>query len=899
MALTYPISQAHTLTEQQVKDTLQTDVLSGISTKEASTRNTHFGLNSYKQKKQKSVWIILLEQFTNPIVYLLVFGAAVSVYFEDVAEAIAILLVILVNALISFLMEIQARRSMDALRQMDVITTKVIRDGKMQEIPSELLCPGDLVFFEAGDVIPGDALLVESNQLQCDESSLTGESLPADKTTSPVAADAPLAEQHNMVFKGTAVVKGNGKAIVTGIALDTELGKITSLVESSEKSSTPLDKKLNDLTYKLIWLTGIVMAAFAISGFIQGKAFVLIIQTSIALAVAAIPEGLPIVATVALAHGMLLMSRKNVIVKKLSSVETLGGTNVILTDKTGTLTENKIHVNTLAFPEEKLEVKLEETVLFVSGEIQESQENYQRILIVGALCNNADVTDEKKETGDPIEISLIHLANGTEQKSAEIKTQYKRLGEVPFDSDTKVMGTLHESENGLRVAAKGSVEHLLAYCNTALVKGQSQALTDETQKHILAESEKMAENGLRVLAFADRVEKEISQSDFMKDLEYVGMIGFLDPPRLDIKPAILACKQAGIKVVMITGDHPKTALNIAEQTGLADVENNTVLTGGDLPNTSDFSVEWKNKILSATVFARATPKQKLDIADLYQKEGNIVAMTGDGINDAPALKKADVGIAMGLRGTQVAKETADIVLKDDSFTSIAEAVARGREIFQNIQKFVVYLISCNLSEIFIVTALGFIAPAATLLPLQILFLNMITDVFPALALGMGKGDNTVMKRPPRDPKQGILLQKDWIKISLYAGAMTLSVVLGVLYCQEFLHTDTKTLNTIAFLSLAFAQLLHVFNMASDKKRVLKNEITTNSYVWYALVLCLGITSLFYFVSPLHNALDMQLLDQKAWLACAAISFFPLLIIQVVSFAMAHIKTQKGLNIAKD
>ena len=898
MNIKYPIEDTHTLTIEEVLESFQTDADKGIIRVEAEKRSEEFGLNVYQAQKQKSIWLILLLQFKSPIVYLLVFGASVSLYFQDYIEAAAIVVVILVNALIGFLMELQARSSMNALREMDVILSKVIRDGKIKDIPSENLAPGDVVILEAGDVIPGDGRLLESNQLQCDESSLTGESLPSEKNTEKLPKDTALGDRLNMVFKGASVMNGNGKAVITGIAENTQLGTITSLVESAVETATPLDKKLNALSKRLIWLTLTLTVFFAITGMIQGEKWVVIIKTSIALAVAAFPEGLPIVSTVALAYGMLLMARRNALVKKLSSVETLGSTNVILTDKTGTLTENKIYVETFSFPEEQLKVSIEKNVLkFEKGKIEKSEENFQKLRLVGALCNNATIKQEgkkKKLLGDPIEIALIHLTDASGDSSDKIKGQYKRLAELPFSSETKIMGTLHKGPNGHFAAAKGSVEHLLEKCSKIQAGESIKKMSTKDSKAILAESEKMAAEGLRVLAFAYREGSGLKKDNFLDDLVYVGMIGFLDPPRLDIKDAIVSCRKAGIKVVMITGDHPMTALNIAKKVGLVDEGEQNVITGKDLPSMKSLTAKWKKKILETAVFARTTPKQKLDIADIYQKAGNIVAMTGDGVNDAPALKKADVGIAMGLRGTQVAKETASIILKDDSFKSITEAVAHGRTIFQNIQKFVIYLVSCNLSEIFIVTILGFLAPASILLPLQILFLNMVTDVFPALALGVGSGDETVMEKAPRDPKKDIITNKNWIAITLYALAMTLSVILAVIYCKQVFSVSDQVANNIAFITLAFAQLFHVFNMSSTHSRFLVNDITRNKFVWLALIICSALLMIVYLIPQLSLVLNLTELPLKLWIVSLLASFIPLVMVQlykVIWRKLHHIKLQ--------
>ncbi|MBB5638392.1 Ca2+-transporting ATPase [Pedobacter cryoconitis] len=873
--MNYPLEYPFSLSVEAVLKRSETDNNNGISAPEAAKRSLTYGLNTYKTQKQKSLWQILIAQFNSPIVYLLFFGAVVSIYFKDLLETIAILVVIVVNALIGFFMEMQARSSMTALKKMDVILAKVIRGGKTRSIPSETLVPGDLVPLEAGDIVPADGRLIAVNRLQCDESSLTGESLPSNKITGPLDEDTLIGDQQNMVFKGTSVINGNGQMVITGIGANTQLGNITTLVGSSADTITPLDKKLNRLSRKLIWITLGMTAIFAVTGFIQGKTILTIIETSIALAVAAIPEGLPIVATVALSYGMLLMARRNAIVKKLSAVETLGSTGVILTDKTGTLTENKIHADTFAFPEENIKVHIENKQLkFLSGKIKVSTENYNKLLLTGVLCN-----DSNGISGDPVEVALIQTAIAAGLDTGELVKEYVRTAEVPFSSEMMMMGTLHQTSSGYFAAAKGSMERLLEKCSQIQFGTLIKHLDAECKNALLLKSEEMSASGQRVLAFAYRADDSLNVHNYLDDLVYIGMVGFLDPPRKDIKAAILSCRNAGIKVVMITGDHPQTALNIARKVGLIDEKNKEVITGKELPKPELLTKEWRQRILATAVFARASPKQKLEIADVFQKAGSIVAMTGDGVNDAPALKKADVGIAMGIRGTQVAKETASIILKDDSFTSIADAVAHGREIFQNIQKFVVYLVSCNLSEIFIVTVLGVAVPGATLLPLQILFLNMVTDIFPALALGLGTGDRTVMLSPPRDPEKNIITNQKWLVIALYSAAITLAVIIAVIYCKEVLHSDDRTCNNIAFITLVFAQLFHVFNMSSNGSGFLNNEITRNKFVWIAILICSGLTFMAFAIPGMRIVLGLSILSFKLWMVSITIGLLPLLTIK--------------------
>lgn len=893
MEFIYPVINPHAFSSSEIVDALSSDSKVGLSLEEVEIRSKKFGSNSYQSKKQKSVFILLIQQFNSPIIYLLFFAVAVSFYFKNISEALAILVVILINALIGFLMELKARNSMNALKSMDVMHSKVVRNGDLQKIPSELLVPGDLIVFESGDLIPSDAHLIESNQLQCDESSLTGESLPTEKTTDKLLENAVLAEQTNMVFKGASVIKGNGKAIVTGISKNTQLGAITSLVEIAVSKETPLDKKIRVLSKKLIWLTLGLTLVFAAISFIQGKSWILILETSIALAVAAFPEGLPIVATVALAYGMLLMARRNAIVKKLSSVETLGSTSVIMTDKTGTLTENKIHVDTFSFAEQSTSVAYSNNSLVLDNpEIKQSDALFQKIILIGSLCNNSVTTNTNESThitGDPIEVALTKLVKICGLSIEDIHSKYQRVDEVPFSSETKSMGTLHSTAEGYFVAAKGSVEHLLDKCNRIQLHESIIELSEENRTLILNESEKMASNGLRVLAFAYNQSNTIDQGNFMESLIYTGMIGFIDPPRLDVKDSIIACRKAGIKIIMVTGDHPLTALNIARKVGLVEANEVNALNGGDIPSMENLTNDWKEKILQTVIFARTTPKQKLEIVTVFQNAGNIVAMTGDGVNDAPALKKSDIGIAMGLRGTQVAKETADIVLKDDSFSSIALAVSHGREIFQNIQKFVIYLVSCNLSEIFIVTLLGFLFPQSTLFPLQILFLNMVTDIFPALALGLGKGDKTIMNNPPRDPKKLIVSSRDWYEIVLFASVISLAVVSAIYYYIHFYSADELILNNLAFITLAFAQLFHVFNMSSKNAKLIINDITKNKFVWIALVLCISFLAIVFVVPAFRMVLKLAVLPPEVWIISIVSGLIPLVIIQSYKLLVTRIE----------
>lgn len=882
MHIKYPITHCYALSPEVVGRSLHVDVQKGLTEQEAQERRGRFGSNIYEQSRPVGLIVIFFRQFKSAVVYLLFAGAVISLWFKDLPEAISILAVILINALIGFFLEWKARTSMNELRKLEIITAKILRDGYMTVTNAADIVPGDILFVEAGDVVPADGRLFEAQQLQCDESALTGESQPVLKKIQSLAGDTITAEQQNMIFKGTSVTNGNGRAIVTGTAKNTELGKITALVEQApDETDASFNRKLNRLTQKLVWSTLLITAVFIVVQSFRGKSLFLILETAVALSVASIPEGLPVVATIAISAGMLAMARRNAIVKKPAAIEALGGTSVILTDKTGTLTENKIEINTLTFPEEKFTFSADATMPV----LKKSTLNLEKLVLAGVLCNNAD--NRVQAGADPAELSLLRMARLTGFDPDAMRTAYPRISEIPFSSETMMMITLHQGAKGYLTAAKGAAEQLLKICDRLLSANTIRQLTQADRDHLLRQADDMAGQGLRVLAFAWKEDMPRAHDGFSQGLIFAGLAGFLDPPRIDIKGALKVCRQAGIRVVMITGDHPRTALNIAHQVGLARDDGTQIINGKTLPADAGLTPEWRNKILHATVFARTTPQQKLEIARVYKEAGNIVAMTGDGINDAPALKEADIGIAMGLRGTQVARETADIVLKDDSFISITEAIAQGRAIFRNIQKFVIYLVSCNLAEVLTVTLLGIFLPAATLLPLQILFLNIVTDIFPALALGLGKTGEGIMLQPSRPPGQEILNKTDWLKVTGYAATMSITTGLTVVFCKNA-GMAASALNNVAFFTLIFMQLAHVFNMADFRSGFFSNEVTGNKFVWWAILLCLVIVAAAYAIPQLQTVLALQAVQWSFLFIYAAAGLAPLLFIQLTKYAVIKI-----------
>lgn len=876
--------QPWTRTGQEILQELKSNADKGLSRREVRSRQRRFGLNRLRETKKKSNWLILADQLKSLIVLLLAIAAALSFLFGDWIEGIAIVAVIFLNAAIGFFTERQAIRSMEALQRLSSVSAKVLRDGHIQEIPAEQLVPGDIVILEGGDIVTADLRLLEASKLQADESALTGESVPVSKVVDPLQGEIPLAERINMLFKGTAVTRGSGKGVVVATGMQTELGQISALVAEAAEEVTPLEVRLDQLGHKLIWVTLGIAVLVALLGIFRGKEALLMMETAIALAVAAIPEGLPIVATIALARGMLRMARHNALINRLAAVETLGATNIICTDKTGTLTENRMTATQMALPSGIIKISGEglntEGRFFKNSQpIDPAEERIlSEALKIGVLCNNASLeseesTKERKAVGDPLEVALLIAGVKAGLQRDLLLKKWPEVREEAFDPDVKMMATVHQEDHLYRVAVKGAPEPVLEACSHCLTAEGLAELTREERQQWLERNAQMAEEGLRVIALATKIEDTPAENPY-KHLTFIGLVGLLDPPRHDVRQAITDCKVAGIRVIMVTGDQPATARNVGIAVGLVDESQAQVMLGQELKAPEMLSATERERVLHTPIFARVSPKQKLDLIALYQQQGAIVAMTGDGVNDAPALKKADIGIAMGRRGTQVAREAADMVLKDDAFSTIVVAVAQGRIIFNNIRKFVFYLLSCNISEILAVSFASITNAPLPILPLQILFLNLVTDVFPALALGMGKGDPKVMKQPPRNPQEPILTRHHWFAIGGY-GCMIALTVLGAFALALFwLEMAEKRAVTISFLTLAFAQLWHVFNMRDAGSPFFSNDITRNPFVWGALIICMGLLFTAVYLPGLATVLHIDPLDSSNWLIVVSMSAIP-------------------------
>lgn len=852
---------------EQLLNWLETKPEEGLSSSEATGRREKYGPNELETRQKTTAIDVLIRQFKSLIVLLLAAAAIVAYVFGEVIDGSAIIAVIVLNTAIGFFTEIRAIRSMEALSAMNEVMARVRRDGKLEEIQAEWLVPGDIAVLEGGDILSADMRVVTASRLQVDESALTGESMPVDKTTEPLPGETVLAERTNMLYKGTKVQKGSGTALVTSIGMKTELGAISSLVTGAEDEETPLEKKLGDLGNKLIWITLGIAVIVAVGGILSGKELLLMIETAIALAVAAIPEGLPIVATIALARGMWRMAKKNALVNKLSAVETLGATSVICTDKTGTLTENRMTVKHIITPDAAYEIEDDDTA-------DEPDPSVTAALTAGVLCNNASFT-----TGDPMEIALLVVGKAMGIEREKLLERLPVCGEEAFDSETRMMATLHRDKDECLFAVKGAPEAVLDCCTHMREEDGLTPLTDSLRSEWLEKNRELAGEGLRVLAMA---EKRASETDKpYEDLTFLGFVTYLDPPRDDVRRSILQCRSAGIRVVMITGDQEETAKSIALQVGLEEPDKLKSIRGSDWIEPDALTDEQKSEVLETVVFSRVSPKQKMDLIDLHQKSGSIVAMTGDGVNDAPALKEADIGIAMGQRGTQVAKEAADMVLKDDAFSTIVAAVEQGRVIFQNIRAFIVFLLSCNITEILVLSLASFMTIPLPILPLQILFLNLVTDIFPALALGVGEGDSSVMKRGPRDPSLSIVSMRQWRAVTAFSILMALAVLGSLAIALGPLGLGDREAVTISFLTLAFAQLWHVFNMRGRGSGVFRNGVTGNKYIWYALALCVALLVGAVYLPGISTVLRVTSPGLTGWLVVLGFSLAPAVIGQVL------------------
>ncbi len=860
----------------------------GLSVAEAEKRLEENGKNKLVEGKKKSIIRRFFEQLIDPMILILIAAAAISgvmaiIEHEAPTDVIIILAVVLINAVLGVLQESKAEKAIEALQKMSAATSKVIRDGKLIAVPSEDLVVGDIVVLEAGDAVPADGRVIECASLKIEEAALTGESVPVEKTVKKLemqagAKDIPLGDRKNMVYMGSTVVYGRGIVVVTATGMDTEMGKIADALAQAQEGKTPLQIKLGQLSKILTYLVlGICAIVFGVQLIRHGgfsfdftlEAF----MVAVSLAVAAIPEGLAAVVTVVLSIGVTNMSKRNAIIRKLTAVETLGCAQIICSDKTGTLTQNKM------------------TVVDFFGE----DEN--RIASGMALCSDAKIDEEGTVTGEPTETALVVWADKLGMKNPALRKEFPRAGEAPFDSNRKMMTTVHPANGGYVQYTKGAPDVVIDRCAYYLKEGKAVPMTEAYKTEILAANKAMADKALRVLACAERVYKEAPTEYTPEGLEtelcFVGLCGMIDPVRPEVKVAIERCREAGIRPIMITGDHVDTAIAIAKELGILE-EGVRAVTGAQLDEMDEetFAREYKN----ISVYARVQPEHKTKIVNAWKKEGFITAMTGDGVNDAPSIKAADIGVGMGITGTDVTKNVADMVLADDNFATIVGAVEEGRRIYDNIRKAIQFLLASNMSEvigIFMATMLGF----TLLKPVHLLWINLVTDCFPALALGVEKAEPNVMKRKPRDSKAGIFAGGMGIDV-LYQGLMISVLVLLSYFLGHYVETGTWTLETskdgmtMAFLTMSFAEIFHCFNMRSQRESLFTMK-KQNPMLWLAAVASLGATLLVCEVPFLANAFELSHISLAEYGIAIGLGFCVLPIVEIVKWIQRTVAKKKA------
>ncbi len=857
---------------------LEVDQQKGLTGQQVRRRREQYGRNELQEETRPNPWLIMFNQFRSIVILILLAAAAFALATARWPEGLALLAVTMVNTAIGFFTEYKAARSMLALRQLREQCTLVRRQGKEQKIAIREIVPGDIVLLATEDLVPADLRMLSSSNVRVNEAALTGESMPVDKTAEPVAAEAPLHARSCMFYKGTTIEEGKLEGVVTATGLATELGRIAQLTADAKKKAPPLQQRLDTLGRRLAWITLAIAAVVGAAGLAVGREAVVMIETSIALGIAAIPEGLPIVATIALARGMWLMAHHNALVNRLTAVETLGATSIIFTDKTGTLTENKMAVRELVTPLASCRL---------NGNPDQPSENcgvessVERLLKIGILCSNAEPQEEGKGyTGDPTEVALLEAAAGRGLRRDKLLEKMVEEREEPFDSKTMMMATFHRPAAKMAggaeyyVAVKGAPQPVLQACRYILTDAGAELLSDAQRKEWHEKAKGFAARGLRLLMFADKEVDDIRRDPY-ENLCFIGLIAMEDPPRSDVRQAIEQCQSAGIRVVMVTGDRADTGSAIGERVGL-DSDPKTIL-GENLSEPDTLSAREREQMEDISIFARVTPEQKFNLVALAQEDGQIVAMTGDGVNDTPALKQADIGIAMGRRGTDAAKQVADMVLRDDNFSTIVAAVREGRIIFANIRKSVIFMLCTNIAEVLAVTLASVAGLPIPLNPMQILYLNVLTDVFPALALGVGRGSADVMKLPPRRAEESVLTGHHWLAIggwSVIIGANVLGALLIALYYLDF--TVQRSV-TISFLSLALAKLWFVVNLRDRNMTIFSNDVIGNRWMWGAWGLCLLLLLGAVYWRPLAHLLDIIPPGYAGWAVIVVLSMIPALL----------------------
>ena len=874
---------------EDVAKFFETDMIKGLSSEQVEEKRSVYGTNEIVSKNKKSIAKMILEQFQDFMIIILIIAAVISGVVgqsngEGFTDSIIILVIVILNAVIGVIQELKAQKSLESLKNLSAPHSKVIRDGKLQDLESKYLVPGDIVVLETGDYVPADLRLIEAVNLKTQEAALTGESLPVEKTTEKIdKEDIGIGDRLNQAFSSSLVTYGRGKGIVVSIGMQTEVGKIATMLDSVDDSETPLSRRLEALGKTLgIAALVICLVIFAVGSFVHGREIFEMFMTAVSLAVAAIPEGLPAISTIVLSIGVQRMVKRNAIIRTLPSVETLGSATVICSDKTGTLTQNKMTVEKIFYNNE----------IFGVEEKKYNVDDHLRLLMNSMiLCNDTKVTkdgEEFKLAGDPTETALVDLGIKLNMLKTTMDDENPRVEEIPFDSERKLMSTVNNTNQGLFVYTKGGVDEILSKCSKIYLDNQEMALSAENINYIKQVNEEMAKGALRVLAMAykrvDKVPTRNEMNNLESELVYIGMVGMIDPARPEAKEAVEKCKTAGIKPVMITGDHKVTAMAIAKDIGILENESEAI-TGSELEKMPQEELE-KN-VKNYSVYARVSPEHKVRIVKAWQSQGEVVAMTGDGVNDAPALKTADIGAAMGIVGTDVAKEAADVVLTDDNFATIVSAVEEGRRIYDNILKAVQYLLSSNIGEIivlFVATMFGWLAEP--LLPIHILWINLVTDSLPALALSVDPAEKDIMKRKARKDKN--IFSKGMTFRVIYQGIMVgvLTLLAFCIGCRfDFASLANPevamTAQTMAFAVLAMSELVHAYNVRSNKESIFKLKLKTNMVLVLATLVSLLLMVVVLGVPVLQGMFEVTELSITNWVWVILLSLAPLTIVEIL------------------
>jgi P-type Ca2+ transporter type 2C len=896
---------AYQETREQILARMQSDPQKGITAAEASRRLEEFGPNRLEEKKKQSLAAKVLDQFKDTMVIILIVASLVSGFLGEWLDAVVILAIVIVNAILGLIQEGRAEKAIEALQKMTAPQARVIRDGQTQVVEAANLVPGDLVLLDAGDIVPADLRLIESANLKADEASLTGESVPVGKNAELVFhEELTLGDRANLAYMSTPITYGRGRGLVIATGRHSEIGSIADRLQSIQEEATPLQRNLNQLGKWLGIICILVCAIVFATGVLEGGSWLLMFMTAVSLAVAAIPEGLPAVVTIVLALGMNKMAERHAIVKRLLAVETLGSVDVICSDKTGTLTQNEMTVTRIALPDRLIEVEgtgyqpAGRLVDSATGSPAEHSLSLDRLLTIAALCNEATLSVREDGgasiIGDPTEGALIVAAAKAGLDHVELEQRYPRRGDLPFDSDRKMMSTYHAgfADAALVSLTKGAPDIILAHCDNILTDTGPQPLAETQRAAILQTNQNLAASALRILAAAYKPHPDGLVTDPEDGMTFVGLLGMIDPARTEAREAVALCMQAGIRAVMITGDYKGTAVAIASDLGLMR-PGDGVLSGFEIDGLSDDAM--RRSVEETAVYARVSPEHKVRIVNALRANGHIASMTGDGVNDAMALKSADIGVAMGITGTDVAKDTADMILTDDNFATIVAAVKEGRILYSNIRKFVGYLLSCNVGEILVIfiTTLILGARYVPLLPIQLLWLNLITDSFPALALGQEKGEPDIMKHMPRNPREPIL-NRVMIRTIVSQSLAIFTATFASFQIGRMVYPDVMTeqvlgpshgARTFIFVTLILAELIRSFSARSEHLPVLRLGLLKNRFMNQAFLLSLALLLVVIYVPFLDPVFATVALTWLDWLIILPLALVPFLVAEISKFLL--------------